>query len=681
MSTSSTDETPAAFRPGDITWAPKSGHRSRLRDFMERANARRGLSMDGYADVHRFSVDEMSAFWEELVDYYDIVGSGLGGAALVEDRMPGAVWYPHAQLNFAENVLRYADDPQTAATTAILRIDEHNATREITWAQLRQQVGSLAAALKERGVGEGDVVAAVLPNVPEAIIGLLATTSLGAIWTINSPDLAPTGSLNRITPLRPKVLIGIDGYEFKGRRIELGEYFETLRDALAETEHFLWVQNLPGAADAAAPAVPERFVPFGPLLAADVPFEPVRVAFDHPLWVLFSSGTTGAPKGIVHGHGGMMLEAYKSVGLHHDLGVGDRYYVAANTSWMVWNTLVCTMMVGASVVTYDGSPAIGGPDRQFEILDRVGASMFATGAAYLTLVEKSGLRPADRYALTRLRRIMSTGSPLPPSTWSWVHTHVKRDVHLGSDSGGTDICSGFLGSNTLDPVRLGELQGPCLGAAVEAWDASGTRVIDEVGEMVVTRPMPSMPVAFWDDADGSRYHSAYFEEYPGVWRHGDWITETERGSFVVHGRSDATLNNHGVRIGTADIYAVVDEFAEVAQSMMLGVELPGGGYYMPLFVQMADGHVLTDELRERLSARIRQQASARHVPEAIIEVPAIPVSHSNKRLEVPVKRLFLGHPLASAANLDSVANPEAMHFFADLAASFRRERGLDGRSD
>lgn len=655
--------------PGDITWAPEPGARPRMRDFMETANARHGLTMSTYADLHRWSVEETSAFWEEIVHYFDVLGDGLDGRGLEDATMPGAIWFPGARLNFADNILRHAAREDMADRTAILRIDEDNQTRSISWSGLADQVGSLAAALRRRGVGPGDVVAAVLPNVPEAIIGLLATASLGAIWSINSPDMSASATLDRISQLAPKVLIGIDGYRFKGRTIELADYFAQVAAGLPEAVLRLLVRNLTGT-----PAGPAGFEDLEPLLHGSERVGPVRVPFDHPLWVLFSSGTTGAPKGIVHSHGGMTLEAHKGIGLQQDLGPEDRYYVAANTSWMVWNTLANSLVVGASVVTYDGSPAVGGVDRQFEVLALTGSTMFATGAAYLSLVEKSGLEPGNTYDLAALRRIMSTGSPLPPSTWSWVHEAVKSDVHLGSDSGGTDICSGFLGSNPMDPVRLGELQGACLGAAVETWTPSGERVIGELGEMVVTVPMPSMPAFFWNDPDGRRYRDAYFDQYPGVWRHGDWITETERGSFMVHGRSDATLNKNGVRLGTADIYAVVDDMAQIKQSLVIGVEIPGGDYYMPLFVELADGVELDDELVAELNSAIRKRTTARHVPDEIVVVPGIPVSHTNKRLEVPIKRLFLGFELEKALNVGSVANPQTLDWFVDRARAFGRDR-------
>jgi acetoacetyl-CoA synthetase len=497
-------------------------------------------------------------------------------------------------------------------------------------------------------------VAAVLPNVPEAIIGLLAAASIGAVWTISSPDLAVTATLSRLRQLEPVVLIGTRGYRFNGKDLDLTAQLDEIAAGLPTVRAVLTEQDVPGPDPTGTGPGPDY----------------ARVPFDHPLWILFSSGTTGNPKGILHGHGGMLLESLKGTGLNQDMRPGDRYYVAANTSWMVWNTLVSNLASGASVVTYSGSPKAGDADRQFEILARTGATMFATGAAYLSLVEKSGLVPADRWDLSALRAILSTGSPLPDSTWQWVHRAVKPDVHLGSDSGGTDICSGFVGSNPLEPVRLGELQGPLLGVDVQAWGEDGRRVIGEVGEMVIRQPMPSMPLRLWNDPDGARYRETYFATFPSVWVQGDWITETERGTIVVHGRSDATLNRSGVRLGSSDIYAALQLIPEVVQSMVIGVEHPGG-YYMPLFVQLADGAELTEELRERINRTIRSTASARHVPDEIIPAPGIPVTHAGKRIEVPVKRMFTGRAPADVVNTGSLANPETVDFFVERARAFQ----------
>jgi acetoacetyl-CoA synthetase len=656
-----------------VTWLPttEQQQQTRIWDFLSWVGTTRSVHLADYRELWRWSVDDLSGFWDAVREYFDVLGEGFDGPALAEERMPGAVWYPHARLNFAENVLRYADNPGFRDTTAVLTIREDDSTSELTWPELRDTVASLAGRLRGLGVEPGDRVAAVLPNLPEAIIGLLATASIGAIWSINSPDLSATATLERLRQLEPRVLIGVDGYRFNGKDIDRVDYLAEVEAGLPSLAHTILVRNPDRAHSATASenARAER-LDFSALVTDAVEPRYERVPFDHPLWVLFSSGTTGAPKGIVHGHGGITLEALKGTALNQNMGAGSRYYVAANTSWMVWNTLVNNLMSGASVVTYSGSPLFGSPDRQFDIIARTGTTMFATGAAYLSLAEKSGLEPGRTHDLSALASIMSTGSPLPGSTWRWVHNHVKHDVHLGSDSGGTDICSGFIGSNPLEPVHVGEIQGPLLGVAVEAWSESGLRVVGEVGEMVITRPMPSMPVFFWGDDDGSRYLGSYFEKFPGIWAQGDWITETMDGAFVVHGRSDATLNRAGVRLGSADIYAALQHIPDVRESLVIGLEQPDGGYYMPLFVVLADGCQFSEELEQRIRATIRDLASARHVPDDIILAPAIPVTHAQKKIEVPLKKLFSGHSPDTAINRGSLANPESIDWFVDRAERY-----------
>jgi acetoacetyl-CoA synthetase len=638
----------------------------------------RGVDLADYRDVWTWSVTELSEFWDAVREYFDVVGDGLHAPALAEERMPGAVWYPEARLNFAENVLRHAQDPALAQVAAIVDVLEDNTTTPITWAELEAQVASVAESLRGLGVGLGDRVAAVLPNLPAALIGLLATASIGAIWTISSPDLSPPATLDRLRQLEPKVLFAVDGYIFNGKRFDRLEHLAEVEAGLPALEHTVLVRTLDpdGATGTMAPGSAGAGTArgdFAALASAAVVRKPryERVPFAHPLWILFSSGTTGSPKGIVHGHGGMTLEALKGCGLNQDMGPGDLYYVAANTSWMVWNTLVNNLMAGASVVTYAGSPMARRKDRQFEVLELTGATMFATGAAYLSLVEKSGLVPKDSWDLSRLRSILSTGSPLPDSTWLWVHEAVKPDVHLGSDTGGTDICSGFIGSNPLEPVHLGELQGPLLGVAVQAWGEDGQRVVGEVGDMVITRPMPSMPVFFWGDEDGAKYRGSYFEKLPGVWVQGDWITETPRGAFVVHGRSDATLNRQGVRLGSADIYNALQHVPEVRDAMVLGIEEAGGGYYMPLFVVLDEGVELTEELKAKITGTVRERTSARHVPDEVIAAPGVPITHALKKVEVPVKKLFAGMDPSHAVNRGSLANPDVVAWYEEQARAYR----------
>lgn len=652
---------------GEVIWSPSRARieASRLWTFREWLREQRGIAVDDYPSLWRWSVSEPSAFWDALREFSGMIGDGLRAPALAEERMPGAVWYPDARVNYAENVLRHA--VERPDDIAVVDFDEDLTATTWTWRELESRVAAFASRLTALGVREGDRVGAVLPNIPEALVALLATASIGAVWSIASPDLAVAASLDRLLPLEPTVLIGAAGYGFKGRHVDTLPALGEIAAGLPSARAVLVVRAEPDA-DLDTIARAERLD-----LDRVAPAKPTyrRVPFAHPLWVLFSSGTSGKPKGIVHGHGGIMLEAYKAIGLQFGLGAGDRYYTAANTSWMVWNTLGNTLLNGAAVVTYAGAPAAPRLDRQFEVVAAARATMYSTGAAYLAIVERSGLRPADDYDLSDLHTIMSTGSVLAPSTWRWVHDAVKRDVHLSSDAGGTDICSGFIGGNPWQPERVGELQGATLGVALQVRGDDGARAeVGEVGEMTITRPMPSMPVAFWDDPDGALYRAAYFEADPAVWTHGDWISETANGGYIVHGRSDATLNRDGVRMGSAEIYAALQTIPEVRDGVVLGIELPGGRYWMPLFVTPVDGVELTDELRATISTRIRSRASARHVPDAIEAAPAIPTTHAGKRIEIPLKKLFLGHPLEKAVNLGALTNPDAVDWFVARAARF-----------
>ncbi|AGF71154.1 hypothetical protein A605_00690 [Corynebacterium halotolerans YIM 70093 = DSM 44683] len=623
-----------------------------------------------------WSVTETTEFWRAIPEYFDVLGNGFADSSvLTDDTMPFATWFPGVSLNFAENVLRHASDPALRDNPAIMQVEEDGRRTAIRWAELESQVASLARTLKDLGVEPGDRVAAVLPNIPEAVIGLLAAASIGAVWTINSPDLSAEASVRRVRQLEPKVLFACDGYVFGGKELERRSHTAEVEENLPSLMATVLVRTLEPhrvAGEMVGHAHKDRQrVAFDEAVSTPTPPRYERVSFNAPLWVLFSSGTTGEPKGIVHGHGGMVLDSLKGISLHQDMGPGDVYYVAANTSWMVWNTLVQNLLVGAAIVTYAGSPKVTGKDHHFQIISDLKVTQFATGAAYLSMVEKSGLDPRRGRDLSALRSILSTGSPLPPSTWLWVHEAIKHDVHLGSDSGGTDICGGFLGSNPMEPVHLGFLQGPLLGVAAAAHDDDGRPLINEVGAMAVTRPLPSMPLFLWGDETGERYQSSYFTAEPGVWMHGDWVTRTEQGEFMVHGRADATLNRQGVRIGPSDIYDALQEIDELEDCLVLGVEEEDGGYWMPLFVVLADGAVLDDALRDRIRQTLRDRASARHVPDEIIETPAIPVTHTMKRLEVPLKRMFSSRPGGKPVNRDSVKNPEALDWFRAFAAARR----------
>lgn len=666
--------TPTTQPPAPVTWRPTQEQldNCRMSHFARWSEQRFNRRLPDFRALWDWSVTETAEFWRAIPEFFDVLSDGLDTSPVItDDTMPFATWYPGAQLNFAENVLRHAADPALRDVAAILQVEEDGSSTELTWAQLESQVAALAETLRELGVGRGDRVAAVLPNIPEAVIGLLAAASIGAVWTINSPDLSAEASVRRVRQLEPKVLFACDGYAFGGKDIERRSHTAEIEEHLPSLTSTILVRTLDPQAPVGTGRDGQARVAFDEAVDKQVPATYDRVPFDAPLWILFSSGTTGEPKGIVHGHGGIILDGLKGIALHQDMGPGDIYYVAANTSWMVWNTLSQNLLAGASIVTYAGSPKVTGKDHHFQILSDLKVTQFATGAAYLSMVEKSGLDPRRGRDLSALRAILSTGSPLPPSTWLWVHEAVKEDVHLGSDSGGTDICGGFLGSNPMEPVHLGYLQGPLLGVAAEAHDDNGQPLVNEVGEMAVTRPLPSMPLFLWDDVSGERYHSSYFTAAPGVWMHGDWITRTPEGRYMVHGRADATLNRQGVRIGPSDIYDALQDIPQLEDCLVLGLEQEDGGYWMPLFVVLAAGAVLDDTLRDHICTTLRSRASARHVPDEIIAAPAIPVTHTMKRLEVPLKRMFSARPGGKSVNRDSVRNPEALDWFRDFAAARR----------
>ncbi|GAA1953320.1 acetoacetate--CoA ligase [Microbacterium deminutum] len=622
-----------------------------------------GIELPDYRTALTWSTSDLAGFWDAVRRWFDVVGD-WDGPVLADDSMPGAVWYPLARLNYAENILRHASG-DLAEATAIVDLDEDGARRDISWSELAAQVGAVAASLRRLGVTTGDLIAAILPNVPEAIVGLLAAASIGATWCICSPDLSAPAAVARLGQLEPKVLIGSLGYRFGGKWFDRHEHLDSVLAQLPTVEHAIEVGPDPTR------------IAFDDLLAA--PAGPVfeRVPFAHPLWVLFTSGTTGTPKGIVHGHGGMTLEALKMFGLHFEMTPDDRYYVAANTSWMVWNTLLSNLMTGASVVTYSGSPAYPRIDRQFDLVAKAEVTMFGSGAAYLKLVQDAGLRPRDEHDLRALRLVMTTGSTLADATSLWLHEAVRPGIRLTDASGGTDVCSAFVAGNPLEPVRLGRMQGALLGVALDVFDEDGQPIRDAVGELVITRPMPAMPVTFWNDQDGARYRAAYFEAFPGVWTHGDWITLGADGTCEVLGRSDATLNRDGVRLGSSEIYGALLGMPGIRDCLVIGVDLPGGGYWLPLFVVVDEGYELDAELRDRITSAIRSHASARHVPDEIIAAPAIPVTHAGKKIEVPIKRLFAG---VSPDSVDrgSLANPDALDWFARRAAVFRADLAAAG---
>lgn len=628
----------------------------------------RGVRAQSYAQLHAWSVEHLDEFWESIWEHFDVIGERGTGPVRTGDAILGTMWFPGARLNYAENLLRWSE--QRPDDEAIIGRHETSPRTALSWAELRGRVGSLSARLRELGVRPGDTVCAVLPSIPETITALLAVAAVGAVWSVVNTDFGVQGIRDRFEQIEPTVLLTVDEVEFNGRRRDQLPLLAEIVEALPSLDHHILVDTRPGA-QAPSIGVPSR--PYSELVSE--PQEPVfePVEFSHPLWVLYSSGTTGRPKGIVHSHGGVVLEAHKANALQYDLRPGDRGYFAVSTTWMVWNLLVDSMMRGVTVITYDGVPTADSGQVHVRLVDEEHAAFFGTGAALLSLMERSGTSPGERFELSELRTVLSTGSPLPDSAWTWVHDRLKADVHLGSDSGGTDVASGILGSNAWDPVRVGELQAPYLGVAAVTLDPDGRRIRDEVGELVITEPMPSMPVMFWNDPEGTAYREAYFSQFDGLWRQGDWATERSEGGWQIHGRSDSTINRGGIRMGSADITYAVDAVPGVQESMVIGAELEDGGYYMPLFVVPQEGVELDDALREAIVRSIRTRVSPRYVPDAILAAPSVPTTRTGKLMEVPIKRVFQGGD-PQAVNRTAAADVETLEWYVEQAARFAAER-------
>ena len=609
-------------------------------------------------DAWRWSTAEPSAFWESLWRYEGIIGERGDGPALADERMPGAVWFPGACLNYAEHLLRDGSE-----RSAVIAVAEDGDAQMMGRDELALAAAGLARTLRALGVGPGDRVVAYANNIPHALIGLIATASIGAVWSICSPDFGTAGVVARFKQLRPKVLIAVDGYRFGGKLYSRRREVAEMTASLPGLEHVIWIDAVEPDARPSVRATSWFEAVSQP---GELRFE--RVPFGHPLWVLYSSGTTGSPKGIVQGHGGILLEHLKLMRFGLDLGLSDRLLVLASTSWMVWNTMVSGLLPGASVVLLDGNPVGEDLRRVWRTIEQLGVTVLGVGASFLHAAIKAEVAPRREFDLSTLREIMSTGSPLAADAYRWIAHEVGERVWINSSSGGTDVCSAFVGGCPLLPVRAGRLQAPALGAAVDAWDEQGRSVIGDRGELVITRPLPSMPLYLWDDPEGERYRDSYFAMYPGVWRHGDFISFDPDGSAVILGRSDSTLNRNGIRMGSAELYAIVEALPEVREAMVIGVE-EGEGYYMPLFVTLADG--ADPELaRREIVAAIRRHLSARHVPDEIVIAPGIPHTKTGKKLEVPIKRLLQGHALAAVLDSAAIDAPELIDYYA----TFARER-------
>jgi acetoacetyl-CoA synthetase len=639
-------------RDPTVLWQPDEAFAegTRLRAYMRWLAQERGVDAATYDELWRWSVGDLDAFWSSVADYFDVAFHEPPRAVLGRREMPGAEWFAGATLSYPEHILRGRDD----GAVAIRHASELRPLGELTWGELRTLTARIQAGLRDLGVGHGDRVAAYMPNIPETIAAFLAVAGLGAIWSSCSPDFGARSVVDRFAQIEPKVLLAVDGYRYGGRDHDRGAVVDEIHAQVGGALVRLGYLDGSGFQD-------------GFLGRADAELELAPVPFDHPLWVLYSSGTTGLPKAIVHGHGGILLEQLKKLNLHLDAQADDRVFWFTTTGWMMWNFLVGVLLTPASIVLYDGSPAAPSPDRLWQLADEAGITCFGTSAAFIAGCMKAGVQPAAGRDLSALRSVGATGSPLSPEGFRWVYDELGSDTWLFSTSGGTDVCTAFVGGVALEPVYEGELQGRSLGCDVQAFDDAGRPLVDEVGELVITQPLPSMPLYFWNDPDGERLHEAYFAMYPGVWRHGDWIEITSRGTAIIYGRSDSTINRGGVRMGTSEIYGAVLALDEIVDALVVDVPRAGLESWLALFVVLREGAELDDDLRAVIARRVREDCSPRHVPDDVLAVAEVPRTLSGKVLEVPVKRILAGAPPERAASRDSLANPAALDWFVDFA--------------
>ena len=656
-------------REGDLLWTPGPDRieRANVTGFIRWLARERGLDLDGYPALWRWSVTDLDGFWQAVWDYCGIEASAPPTAVLGRRTMPGAEWFPGARLNYAQHVLRR----ERPGEDALYHQSETTPLTGLSWPDLANSVRVLGTRLRAMGVRPGDRVASCMPNIPQTVIAMLATTSIGAVWTSCSPDFGGRGVSDRFGQLSPKVLFCVDSYRYGGVDYDRSAEMAQIIAGLPGLEQVIHVTGPAGQAIPSARAWDE-LMEHPPVPASEFEFE--QVPFGHPLWVLFSSGTTGLPKAIAHSHGGILIEQLKLQTLNMDLRPGDRLFFYTTSGWMMWNFLVSSLLLGVEPLLYDGHPAFPDPGVLWEMAQNAAVTMFGASPAYVGMLSKAGVVPAAKYDLSALASVMLAGSPVSAEVNAWFYRNVKADLWLHVGSGGTDVCSGFTGGAPVMPVYAGEHQARNLGVAAYAFNDRGEPVTGQVGEMVITQPMPSMPVRLWNDDDGELYRQTYFADFPGLWRQGDFFRVNERGGCFVLGRSDATLNRYGIRIGTAEIYAALESVPEVADALIVNLDLPGGGFFMPLFVTLAEGAVLDDALRGKIAGLLRSEYTARHVPDKIIAVPAIPATLTGKKMEVPVRKILLGARPDDAANRDAMANPQALDAFAEYASTQRDYR-------
>lgn len=657
-------QTPAgAGSEPNVLWSPTPEriNQSNIARYMEWLRERRGLTFTDYDDLWAWSVGDIESFWTSIWEFFDVAATDRYSQVLPDRGMPGATWFPGATLNYAEHALRRRD-----AHPAVIYQAEGAPSVTLTYAELAAQVAGVAATMRRLGVRRGDRVAGYVANTPETVVAFLAAASIGAIWTSCAPEFGTQSVIDRFSQIEPTVLISVDGYRYNGKAYPRLDAVREMQRALPTLKATILIGLLEETPDLKGMTGAHPELPWNAALDTPAELEIDAVPFDHPLWILYSSGTTGLPKAIVQGHGGILLEHLKVLSLHLDLTPDDRFFWQTTTGWMMWNFLVSGLLLGSTILLYEGSPAVDDMRALWRFASETRATYFGTSAPFIHACMKRGLDPSAHFDLSALKGLGSTGSPLTPEGFQWVYDHVHSDLVLGSASGGTDVCTALVLACPILPVRAGELPCRALGAKVEAFDEKGNSVVEQVGELVVTAPLPSMPLYFWNDEENRRYIESYFDVYPGVWRHGDWIKITRHGSSVIYGRSDSTLNRSGIRTGTSDFYRIVERVPGVLDSLVVDTGSLGNDGRLFLFVVLERGVLLDDALRGRINTALRQELSPRHVPDEMHVISDVPRTLNGKKLEVPVRRILMGASIGDVVNRDAVKNPEALDFFAAL---------------